>query len=241
MRCLEEHNIGYKTGFAKVPLVVQSSVYDLSYGKSNVRPDAAMGKKACSDALSGNHPLSGNIGAGIGTTVGKLSGMEHGTKAGIGYYAVQTGKLKIGAAVVVNSLGDIYDSKGAKIAGLMNEDRSAFADSFRELCKITMPEDLFTRTNTAIVIIITNGNFSMAQLTRIAAQTQNAYARCINPVGTLCDGDTIYAASCGEKITADLNVTGTVAAYVMAKAIENSITSAKISDIEYLANCLPIP
>lgn len=29
MRCLEEHGIGFETGYAKVPLVVQSCIYDL--------------------------------------------------------------------------------------------------------------------------------------------------------------------------------------------------------------------
>ena len=31
MQCLEEHDVGYDTGFARVPLVVQSSIFDLSY------------------------------------------------------------------------------------------------------------------------------------------------------------------------------------------------------------------
>jgi L-aminopeptidase/D-esterase-like protein len=77
-----------------------------------------------------------------------------------------------------------------------------------------------------------------AQLTRIAAQTQNAYARCINPVGTLADGDTVYASSCGELVEADVNMTGTLAAHVMAKAIENAILSSIMDDAEYLPNCL---
>ena len=34
MQCLEENGIGYDTGFARVPLVVQSAVYDLSFGSS---------------------------------------------------------------------------------------------------------------------------------------------------------------------------------------------------------------
>ena len=41
MRYLEEHGIGYETGFAKVPLVCQSCIYDLSIGRSDIRPDAA--------------------------------------------------------------------------------------------------------------------------------------------------------------------------------------------------------
>lgn len=32
MRYLEEHGIGYETGFAKVPLVLQSCIYDLGIG-----------------------------------------------------------------------------------------------------------------------------------------------------------------------------------------------------------------
>ena len=38
MRCLEEHGIGFETGYAKVPLVVQSCIYDLCYGRADVRP-----------------------------------------------------------------------------------------------------------------------------------------------------------------------------------------------------------
>ena len=50
MKYLEEHGIGFPTGFAKVPLVCQSCIYDLGIGKSQVRPDAAMGYAACVDA-----------------------------------------------------------------------------------------------------------------------------------------------------------------------------------------------
>ena len=37
MRYLEEHGIGYDTGFAKVPLVCQSCIYDLGIGRADVR------------------------------------------------------------------------------------------------------------------------------------------------------------------------------------------------------------
>lgn len=108
MECLEKKHIGFDTGFACVPLVVQSCIYDLSYGSAVIRPDKAMGYKACLDALVQNNPQSGSVGAGIGATVGKLCGMKQSQKSGIGYYAVQSGELKIGAVVVVNALGDIY-------------------------------------------------------------------------------------------------------------------------------------
>ncbi len=237
MKCLEENGIGFDTGFALVPLVVQSDIYDLSYGSASIRPDSAMGYEACKNALSGSHPVSGSVGAGTGATVGKLCGMMQSQKSGIGYHAVQVGNLKLGAVVVVNALGDVY-SKGEKIAGLMNKERTEFIDSAQELYRISAPKDLYTRKNTTIGAIVTNGNFDKAQLTRIAEQATNAYARCINPVGTLADGDTIYASSCGNMVSADVNMVGTLAAEVMAKAIENAILSSRMDDGEYLEFCL---
>lgn len=237
MRCLEEHGIGFETGYAKVPLVVQSCIYDLCYGRADVRPDAAMGYAACEDALNGNHPVSGVVGGGTGATVGTLVSMKQSTKSGIGYYAVQVGALKMGAAVIVNSWGDIYNTKHEKIAGLMNEERTAFMESAEELYRINTPTDLFSRMNTALGVIVTNGRFDKAQLTRIARQANNAYARCINPVGTLADGDTVYASSCGNLIEADVNMAGTLAADVLAHAIENAILSSRISDEDHLPHC----
>ena len=61
-------------------------------------------------------------------------------------------------------------------------------------------------------------------MSKIASMTRNGYARCINPVGTMADGDTIYAASIGD-VEADINVAGTLAADVMAHAIVKAIES----------------
>ena len=237
MKCLEEKGIGFDTGFALVPLVVQSSIYDLSYGSAGIRPDSGMGYSACRDALQNNAPRSGSVGAGTGATVGKFCGMKQSQKSGIGYYAVQVGELKIGAVVVVNALGDIY-AKGKKIAGLTNAQRTDFLDSVQELYRLAAPKDLLSRTNTTIGAVVTNGAFDKAQLTRIAQQTRNAYARSIKPVGTLADGDTIYASACGQLVQADVNMAGTLAAEVMEQAIETAVLSAKMDEAEYLANCL---
>ena len=123
----------------------------------------------------------------------------------------------------------------------MNEERTGFIDSAQELYRTASPKDLLSRTNTTIGAIVTNGKFDKAELTRIAAQARNAYARSINPVGTLADGDTIYASSCGELVDADVNMAGTLAAEVMAKAIENAVVSSRMDDAEYLSNCLSLP
>ena len=226
MRYLEEHGIGYDTGYACVPLVCGSCLYDLAWGRSDVRPDAQMGYEACADAKENNTPASGSVGAGCGATVGKVCGMERCTKSGLGMCAAQIGGLKMAAIVAVNALGDVYDpASGAQVAGLRSEDGTSLVDSRAEFYKIAKPTDMFTGTNTTIGAIVTNGSFTKAEMSKIASMARNAYARCICPVGTLADGDTIWAASIGE-VPADVSVAGTLAADVMQEAILDAVTSA---------------
>ena len=85
MHWLEEHGFGFDTGYARVPLVCQSCIYDLGYKRADIRPDAAMGYAACEDALQHNKALSGSIGAGIGATVGKIYGMERSSNQDLAY------------------------------------------------------------------------------------------------------------------------------------------------------------
>ena len=225
MRYLEERGIGYDTGFAKVPLVCQSCIYDLGVGRADVRPDAEMGYAACKDAEK-NCLQWGSVGAGCGATVGKLYGMRRAMKSGLGVHAVKIGNLIMAAVVAVNALGDIFDGDtGEKLAGLRAEDGCGFADTREELYKISQSRDLFTG-NTTIGAVVTNGRFSKAEMSKIASMARNGYARCINPVGTMADGDTIYAASIGEA-EADINVAGTLAAEVMAEAIKKAVSQER--------------
>lgn len=238
MRCLEENGIGYNTGYALVPLVCQSCIFDLGYGKSNVRPDAAMGYEACKNALTACDDSMGNVGAGTGASVGKLCGMRQATKAGLGIHAIQVGELQIAAVVVVNAFGDIFNPEnGQKTAGLLDPTRRVFVDLEQAfLSFMSAPKDLFN-SNTTIGCIITNAKFDKAKLNKIAAMTRNAYARCINPVGTMADGDSIYACSVGEVLS-DVNLVGTLSAKAMQKAILKAIEASKLADEEYLAHCL---
>jgi hypothetical protein len=50
MRYLEEKGVGFDTHYAKVPIVPAAILFDLGIGKSDVRPDAAMGYLACQNA-----------------------------------------------------------------------------------------------------------------------------------------------------------------------------------------------
>lgn len=239
MQYLEEKHIGFETGAAKVPLVCASCIYDLIIGASNIRPDKTMGYQACENAQV-NLRTDGCIGVGTGATVGKFLGPASMMKSGLGSYAIQIGELKIGAIVAVNALGDIFDTQtGMQIAGPlhaaspdMHTAQAASADSTVMLCteelichQYSGLKNLFTG-NTTIGAIITNGNFTKTEMNKIAAMAQNGLARSINPVHTTADGDSVYALSVGD-ISADLNVTGTLAAQVMSSAITRAIYSAE--------------
>ncbi len=227
MQYLEEHGIGFEVGVTKVPLVVQSDLFDLTVGDPFVRPDASMGYEAARAAMEAPNYRDGNYGAGCGATVGKFGGMETCMKSGIGSYAIQIGDLKVGAVVAVNAIGDIFDWKtGQKVAGLLTEDKSAFRDSMELLTQtIDVKENRFVE-NTTIGIIITNARFDKSQLCKIAGMTHDGYARSIRPVHTTVDGDSIYAVSVGD-VSADQDLVGSLAAEVMSEAILRAVYSAE--------------
>ncbi|MCR5024750.1 MAG: P1 family peptidase [Lachnospiraceae bacterium] len=227
MAYLEEKNIGFDVGVTKVPLVVQSDIFDLTVGDMTVRPDPAMGYEAAKAAMESPNYKDGNFGAGCGATVGKLCGMGTCMKSGIGSYCMEIGELRIGAIVAVNSLGDIFDHKtGKKIAGLLTEDRKGFRDSLSIMKEsIKVHENRFV-DNTTIGAVITNAAFNKSQLCKIAGMAHNGFARSIRPVHTSADGDSIYALSVGE-VSADQDLVGTLAAEVMSEAITRAIENAE--------------
>ena len=227
MQYLREKDLGFDVGVTKVPLVVQSDLFDLTVGDPNVYPDEAMGYEAARRAFEEPNYKDGNYGAGCGATVGKLCGMERCMKTGIGSYAVQLGELKIGAVVAVNALGDVFDWKsGKQIAGMLTEDQSAFAKSPEEMRKsIEAIKNRFVN-NTTLGVILTNARFHKGSLCKIAGLGHDGYARSIRPVHTSLDGDSIYALSIGD-VTADREVVGLMAAEVISEAITRAVTSAE--------------
>ena len=214
MRYLEERGIGFDVGVTKVPLVCQSDLFDLTVADARTRPDAAMAYAACVNA------------AGTGATVGKLLGMDHCMKSGIGSYAVQVGDLKVGALVAVNAVGDVYDFEtGRKVAGLRADDGKTFLDSERVLMQqLDAPQEKFVG-NTTLGILFTNAKLDKARLCKAAGMAHDGYARAIRPVHTSMDGDSIYAVSLGD-VPADLDAVGVIGARVMAKAIVRAVEAA---------------
>lgn len=227
MQYLEEHDIGFDVGVTKVPLVAQSNLFDLTVGRSDVRPQPEMGYEAARLAMEAPNYRDGNYGAGCGATVGKMAGMECCMKTGIGSYAIEIGPFRIGAIVALNALGDIYDWKnGQKITGLLTEDGSGFRDTVELMSQsLDVVENKFAG-NTTIGVVITNAAFNKTQLCKIASMAHNGYARSIRPVHTSADGDSIYAVSAGSEAV-DQDLVGTLAADVMSEAIIRAAESAE--------------
>ena len=221
----QERGIGFDVGVTKVPLVASADLFDLTVADARARPDAAMAYAACVNAETGNY-RDGNHGAGTGATVGKLLGMDHCMKSGIGSYAVQVGDLKVGALVAVNAVGDVYDFEtGRKVAGLRADDGKTFLDSERVLMQqLDAPQEKFVG-NTTLGILFTNAKLDKARLCKAAGMAHDGYARAIRPVHTSMDGDSIYAVSLGD-VPADLDAVGVIGARVMAKAIVRAVEAA---------------
>ena len=227
MQYLEQRGIGYDTGFALVPLVCQSDIYDLSVGDAAVRPDAAMGFEAARRALEAPNYRDGNFGAGCGATVGKIAGMATSMKTGVGSYAVQLGDLQIGALAVLNALGDVYDWKtGRQIAGLLTEDKRALRSTSEHMrSSVAAVENKFAG-NTTLAVVVTNARFDKPRLCKIAGMAHDGLARSVRPVHTSADGDSIYAVSVGD-VEADQDLTGALAAEMVSEAIIRAVTAAE--------------
>ena len=227
MSYLEEQGIGYDTGYALVPLVAQSDIYDLSVGDPTVRPDPDMGYAAAKQAFESPNYQDGNFGAGCGASVGKIAGMKYSMKTGIGSYAVQIGDLKIGAIVVLNALGDVYDWRtGQQIAGFLTEDQKSLRSTMDYLSSLSEVNENKFSGNTTLAVVVTNADFNKTQLCKIAGMAHDGYARSINPVHTSADGDSIYAVSVGN-VAADQDLIGSLGAEVVSEAIIRAVYGAE--------------
>jgi len=225
MQYLEEHRIGFDTfGGIIVPIVPGATLYDLPIGNAKVRPDKAMGYAACQNATDHNTD-QGNIGAGTAATVGKLVGPFSLMKGGLGTASMQVGDLVIGALVVVNCVGDVLDTKGNIIAGSLNDEGNGFVDTMKVLS--TRPESAEAQMggNTTLGVIATNARLSKPSATKVAMMSHDGYARAINPVHTMEDGDIIFCLSTGE-VEVNLTTLGALAAQLMARAVEKAVKAA---------------
>jgi len=148
-------------------------------------------------------------------------------KAGIGSYALEVGELKIGAIVVVNALGDVYDpATGKQVAGMLSEDGRSLSSSEDQMIGLMEKLPPAFTANTTIGVILMNADFNKSDLCKIAGMAQDGMARAIRPVHTSGDGDSLYAVSYGT-VKANRDVVGTLAARVTQEAILRAVKNCE--------------
>ena len=227
MEYLENKNIGFDVGVAKVPIVCSAVLFDLVIGDSKIRPDKSMGYDACKFSETNTEDLNGNIGAGCGATIGKILGPKSSMKSGLGSYAIQIGDLKIGAIVAVNALGDVINPlTGEILAAALNYDTFEFLNTEKILINEYQNKSNRFNGNTTIGLIATNAKLNKAEANKVASIAHNGFAKSIYPVHTMHDGDTIFT-MCTNLVDADVSTVGMLASKVMENAIIRAVNTAE--------------
>ncbi len=227
MRWLEERGHGVQVGPARVPIVPAAILFDLWVGDATIRPDAASGHAACEDA-SDAPVTQGNVGAGAGCTVGKLFGIGRAMRGGLGSASVAVDGITVGALVAVNAIGDVIEpSTGRVIAGARTADGSAPFGTMQALMRGEVPAPLQVGAATTLGVVATDAVLTKAQASKLAQMAHDGFARAINPVHTMSDGDTIFALATGAAgRVANVTLLGALAAEVMSTAIVRAVRAA---------------
>ena len=231
MRWLDERGHGLAVGTARVPIVPAAVLFDLWLGDPRIRPDAEAGYAACeaaSAAAQGEAPASGCVGAGTGATVGKLFGIEHAMKGGIGGASIRVGAVTVAALVAVNALGDVIDpASGRVLAGSRAEGGGDPRHSMASIARGEIPQRAVAGMATTIGVVGTDAVLTKAQANKLATMAHDGLARGINPVHTMADGDTLFALATGASGKAgDMSVLGALAAEVTLRAVLNAVRAA---------------
>jgi L-aminopeptidase/D-esterase-like protein len=220
MRWLAERGRGFDVGVGVVPIVPAAVIFDLTFGQVQW-PDPAAGYQACDAA--GPAVEEGAVGAGTGATVGKATGPTGAMKSGIGTWAEVSGDVVVGSLAVVNAFGDVRDDS---LAGARSGD--GFADAHSYLADGGKPGGAFARqgSNTTLVVVATNADLNRQELTSVAQMTTDALGQRITPVGTMYDGDVVFAVSVGGASPRSALSVELLAQRVTAMAIERAVRMA---------------
>ncbi|KKW68528.1 peptidase S58 [Lampropedia cohaerens] len=245
MHWLEQRGIGLDTGFARVPIVPAAVLFDLVLGNAAIRPDAACGYAACEEAArlarAGMQVPQGSVGAGSGAVVGKLFGLAHAMRGGVGSASVCVEGITVGALVACNAVGDVrHPTRGHIIAGArVSPDALQMCDAYERLLEGTPPTGVLAGTNTTIGVIATDAALSRTQLQRLAMAGHDGLARTITPVHTMSDGDTLFALATGR--VADRTLSMVVLAAMAMQAVMLATVRAVLTATAYRDNVLWLP
>ena len=234
VRWLEERGVGFDVAVGRLPIVPAAVLFDLLVGDMRIRPDAAAGYAACAAASSAD-PAEGNVGAGAGAVVGKVFGIQHAMKGGVGTASITVDGVTVGALIACNALGDVIDpDTGHVMAGARTDDGQGMRDTRRALLRGDPPQPLLAGTNTTIGVVATDAVITKVQAHRLAVAAHDGLARSINPVHTMSDGDTLFSLgtgrsgkSLGMMVLATMAAEATAIATARAARAARAITTAE--------------
>ena len=229
MRWMEERGRGFPVGGGVVPIVPAAVVFDLApLGRFGARPTAGMAYQAADSAT--RLVEEGSVGAGAGTTVGKVGGVGGAMKGGVGGAVVSVAGVTVAALAVVNAFGDVRDAAGRIIAGARRDGR--FIDSARFL-REEPPASRFgsaAMQNTTLAVVIASAPLSRVELQQLAAAAAAALLRRITPAGTTFDGDVVFALAPLEGRAAPVVQIEALAVAALEEAIERGVRTARGRD-----------
>jgi L-aminopeptidase/D-esterase-like protein len=233
VRCLAEKNMGFPTRDRPVPIVPAAVLYDLSVGNDSfIVPDANSGYSACMTA--NNSPvIEGNVGAGSGASIGKLFGMRHAMKTGLGSAALTVRDLMtnvtitVGAIVALNAVGDVYKN-GTLIAGARTMDGKHLLNTVKNLLSIgsSTANTSLLGVATTLACVVTDAKLTKAQAKKVSQMAHDGFARAINPVHTMFDGDIVFTLATGVYPISDVSLIGLMAAETVERAIIRAVEQA---------------
>lgn len=209
LQYLEEREIGYELGPARVPIVAGAVIFDLAVGDPRARPDRTAGYAACQDASV--EPATGAVGAGTGATVAKAGDASLRRPGGVGTASAAVGGALVWAIMVANSVGGVWDDERHEwVAPLTNWDAQS---------------QLLPGTSTTIGVVATDAVLTKEEANRVAAVSHDGIARATRPAHTMYDGDTIFCLATGAA-SAPYDAIEALASVLVARAIAAGVRAA---------------
>jgi L-aminopeptidase/D-esterase-like protein len=224
----ERRGLGYARFGRPIPIVPAAVLFDLGVGDWEARPGPAEGEAACLAAATADGPM-GNVGAGMGATVGKTAGPDHMTKGGLGWAVVEAGPVTVGALAAVNAGGDVLEEDGTVLAGArvpggvrtaLRERLAAPVDDGK-----VRPEPVPPGGSTTLGVVATNAILTKGEVHRVAVQAHDGMARAIFPVHTSFDGDTVFTVAV-PRVPAAMDLVAFLAEEALAAAIRAGVRAA---------------
>jgi len=238
---------GYPVGKAIVPIVPSAILFDLQDHAYQIwdeePPYRALGIEAARNAAE--HFSLGNVGAGLGATVGAASiGHINGGLGSASFVIEADGRpaVTIAALAAVNPVGNVL-MPGSDVFWAWPFEQDGEFGGRRPSGNLINPavDDRFpgeVAGNTTLVVVATDAALSKAEAQRVAIMAHDGMARAIRPVHTPYDGDTVFVLSTGmhrlDAPAADLARIGSLAADCTARAIARGVFEA--DDLDNIAS-----